>query len=85
MTTDLKAAAEYTYDDLPVDEINTETFILSYDEIEDAIIDYLRKIGDLDKREIVLSSDIPVPLEAEFENDNELYFAFDLETANYGD
>lgn len=74
MTTEIQAEFQFNYDETPVTSVGNVTFLLSYEEVEEAFIDYLRKIGDINPGEIVISTDIPVEL-----SDNGIFFGLDME------
>jgi len=81
MTTDAIANAIYRYSDLPVENIYEDDFTLSYEELEEAVIDYLRKEEFIMPNEIVLSSDLPIPLVTS-EYGNRIFFPLTLEIAS---
>lgn len=50
--------------ELPLgDGVSEETIVLSYEELEEAIVMYLRHNGDLQENEFVVHTDIPIPIE----------------------
>lgn len=55
-------------------ETKVETLTLSYAEVQEALEDYFRKVGDLIPGESVISMDIPVPL------NDEGYIDIEIET-----
>lgn len=83
MTTEINAAAEFDFmENLPVSNPYSNTFYLTYEEVEEALIDWLRKSDNLDATEVVLGTDIPISL-TEDDESGDLVFKFDLETAYY--
>ncbi len=79
MTTEIESAIRFTHvDGRKVIETYEDTFSMEYDEVEEALIDWLRKNGQIDDDETVMSSDIPIILGDDEEDDDELVFSFDL-------
>ena len=55
---------EYALRDEPLgDFVSEETIVLSYEELEEAVVQYLRRNSELDENEYIISTDLPVDLD----------------------
>lgn len=52
-----------SYDIVSSDDTVTETLSFSYEEIVEALEDYMRKHDELDENEYVVGADIPLPIQ----------------------
>lgn len=46
-----------------MNEVEFETFVIDYEDLQTALIDYLRKIGEIEDHETVGVMDFPVELD----------------------